>query len=122
MKRFACSLTLCFCLALPYAASAGSGENAPEGAVPEEAAPLFDFFERLLQDFMSDLTPQLRELERGFAEIEPELDTLLDRLRGMAQYHPPEMLPNGDIIIRRRAPDDAPDQSEDASPLDPFEL
>lgn len=83
--------------------------------------------ERMLRDFMTEAEPQLRELERGLTELEPELDRFLGQMRDMTQYHPPEVLPNGDILIRRRQPEElSPDTppEADASPEaeTPFEL
>lgn len=37
-------------------------------------------------------------------EVEPALDDLGDLLDNLDAYHPPEVLPNGDIIIRRKTP------------------
>lgn len=95
-----------------------------------EEAPvlLMDLFDRLLRGFITEIEPQMRELERGFSSLEPELQRFLDEMRGMTQYHPPEVLPNGDILIRRRAqsaPEEAPEPQEEekAAPSgDPFEL
>jgi hypothetical protein len=108
---------LALCIALP--AHAQDDPPAGEG--------LFSFMERMLRDFMTEAEPQLREFERGLTRIEPELNQFLDRMRDMTRYHPPEVLPNGDILIRRRQPehdapgDDIPPDAEDA-PSDPFEL
>jgi len=47
----------------------------------------------------------LRLFMRGLMEeMEPALDELNNFLENIDAYHPPEMLPNGDIIIRRRTP------------------
>lgn len=105
------------CFALP----AHAQEDPPAGE------GLFPFMERFLRDFMTEAEPQLRELERGLTELEPELDRFLGRMRDMTQYHPPEVLPNGDILIRRRQPEEStpdPSPEEDAIPEDeaPFEL
>lgn len=43
-------------------------------------------------------------LEGLLAEIEPRLSQLETALGELNAYHPPEMLPNGDIIIRRKDP------------------
>lgn len=108
---------LIFALALPVQA-----QDAPPAG-----DGLFSLMERLLRDFMSEAEPQLREFERGLTEMEPELNELLDRMRDLTRYHPPEILPNGDILIRRRQPDegapddDSPSDTQDA-PLVPFEL
>ncbi len=93
----------------------------------EEApsVPLFEFFERMLRGFMTEIEPQMRDLERGFEALEPELQAFLERLRGMAQYHPPEVLPNGDILIRRREAEEVPPEDEEVdggSEILPFEL
>ncbi|MEM9972867.1 MAG: hypothetical protein AAF771_01705 [Pseudomonadota bacterium] len=41
-------------------------------------------------------------LEGLMAEMEPALKGFADTLRGIEGYHAPEVLPNGDIIIRRK--------------------
>ena len=37
-------------------------------------------------------------------EIEPALEEMEGLLENLDAYHPPEVLPNGDIIIRRKNP------------------
>lgn len=51
----------------------------------------------------------LRELMK---EVEPALNGLRDSLSGFEGYHAPEVLPNGDIIIRRKTPLDVAPQGE----------
>ncbi|RZW05784.1 MAG: hypothetical protein EX266_08435 [Rhodobacteraceae bacterium] len=47
----------------------------------------------------------LRLFMQGFmAEMEPALEDLEGFLDNLNAYHPPEVLPNGDIIIRRKTP------------------
>lgn len=47
----------------------------------------------------------LRLFMQGFmAEMEPAIDDLELFLQDLNAYHPPEVLPNGDIIIRRKTP------------------
>ncbi|MEM6463990.1 MAG: hypothetical protein AAF724_18945 [Pseudomonadota bacterium] len=42
---------------------------------------------------------------QGFiAEMEPAIDGFQGFLQDFNAYHPPEVLPNGDIIIRRKSP------------------
>jgi len=50
----------------------------------------------------------------------PAFGELMGKIDDLSVYHPPEMLPNGDIILRRKAPldPDAPDQP----PLDEGEI
>ena len=53
-------------------------------------------------DLLSEAT---RLLLRGLAgEIEPALRELEEAFDDWNGYHPPEILPNGDIIIRRKQP------------------
>jgi len=109
MKQFA-ALLITLCLVAPAAAQ----DDPPAGE------GLFSFMERMLRDFMTEAEPQLRQLERGLTELEPELNRFLDRMRDMTQYYPPEILPNGDILIRRRQLEEgAPEDMPEASPEGP---
>ena len=45
-------------------------------------------------------------------EMEPALEEMEGFLNNLDAYHPPEVLPNGDIIIRRKRPDPAEPQGE----------
>ena len=126
------SITSAFILfgALAEPVSAQTGPMPPAQDEPQQDAPtpFADLFERLLRGFLSEAEPQLRELERGFSALEPEIQRFLDELRGMTQYHPPEILPNGDILIRRREDTppledhSAPNGDADPPSLAPFEL
>ncbi len=53
-----------------------------------------------------DLLSQGMQLffEGLMSEMEPALRGLEDAINDWGAYHPPEVLPNGDIIIRRRTP------------------
>lgn len=45
-------------------------------------------------------------IERLLKELTPEFERLKDEIEALDRYDPPEILPNGDIIIRRkRAPE-----------------
>ena len=48
-------------------------------------------------------------MEGLMQELAPALEGLRDGLEDLNAYHPPEMLPNGDIIIRRKTPLDEED-------------
>lgn len=64
----------------------------------------------------SDVGRGLSMLEEGvglmlqglLSEIEPRLSQLEEALGELNAYHPPEILPNGDILIRRRTPVEPP--------------
>lgn len=73
------------------------------------------FMEGLLQEMepalegLSDLGPTLQ----GFVqEMGPALAELMEEVKDWSAYHPPEILPNGDIILRKKTPEasDGPTQ------------
>ncbi len=54
-----------------------------------------------------------------FEEMGPAFASILDEVKDWSQYHPPEILPNGDIIIRRKAEPDGKDEtSRPSGPTD----
>jgi len=89
-----------------------------EQAQNEQAPSLMErgaqmFLEGLLQemqpalDDLQDLADDMQPALRGFVEhMGPALRDLMDEVEDWSVYHPPEILPNGDIILRRRTPDD----------------
>ena len=73
------------------------------------AAPAFaqDTPEPEGRDLMSEA---LRLFMRGLLqEMEPAMDDFSALLDNLDAYHAPEVLPNGDIIIRRKTPLDPED-------------
>ncbi len=65
-------------------------------------------------DLLSEGTRLL--MEGLMQELAPALEGLREGLDDLSVYHPPEMLPNGDIIIRRKTP------LEEENPEDGVEL
>ena len=66
------------------------------------AAPAVAQEEERGRDLMAEA---LRLFMQGFmAEMEPAIEDLEGFLKDFNAYHPPEVLPNGDIIIRRKTP------------------
>ncbi len=63
----------------------------------QEGPPLEDE----LRDFFGELTTPLL----------PLIDDLAGQLRDLSAYHAPEILPNGDILIRKRRPEDEPPEN-----------
>ena len=58
-----------------------------------------------LSEGMDLLSEGTKLLLRGLmGEIEPALRELEGALQDLNAYYPPEVLPNGDIIIRRKTP------------------
>ena len=77
--------------------------------------------QRGLQLFMDGLRQEMEPALEGLEGLGPEMlgflremgpafSALLDEIKDWTAYHPPEILPNGDIIIRRKTPEEmAPD-------------
>ncbi len=124
MKQF---LVPVFVLALVAGPSAA--QNAEEGGdLMERGLQLF--FEGLREE-MSPALENMRKLadEYGPAmfsfmeEMGPALGEMLDQVRDWSAYHPPEILPNGDIIMRKktdRAPKPVPEKSDPVPKDDPL--
>lgn len=84
----------------------------------EEGAKLF------FRGLMSEMEPALDEMERTLREMQPlmqdfvtqmgpALRDIMEKVDDWTQYDPPVMLPNGDILIRRKTP-----LTPDAAPPD----
>lgn len=61
----------------------------------DELDPAF----RELQDLAEEMEPALRSFGE---EMGPALRELMGQVKDWSNYEPPEMLPNGDIILRRK--------------------
>ena len=101
MKLIATSLLFTLSLTLPA--------NADDGTKQ-------DWFEKLGEGFSGELKENLLEQFQDLAEeMKPLMEDLSQRFDGVTGYHPPEVLPNGDIIIRRKENQNPPnDVIEDA--------
>ena len=87
--------------------------SAPAGAEEDGQDLLERGAQMLLEGLMREIEPALEDLQdlrdkmtpalRGFvAEMGPALAELLEKVEDWSAYHPPELLENGDIIIRRK--------------------
>lgn len=114
MRHSIPALLVSLLLAFPVAAQ----EQPPkEGlSLMQEGARLFmrgilDEMEPALDDLRglsAEMEPALRQFVQDMA---PALQDLMGKIDDITRYHPPEILPNGDIIMRRK-----PEPSE---PVDP---
>ena len=118
MKHYiAIAATLATVLATPITAQEDDGRS-----LMERGAELF--FEGLSQEMapaLNDLRGMAEEfgpsMKEFFEEMGPGLARILDEVKDWSMYHPPEILPNGDIIIRRKA--DPEDEDADEAELPP---
>ena len=125
MRQIACALVLA-ALASPAAAQDDEGPS-----LMEEGARLF------FRGLMTEMEPAMRDFsdfadEAGPAmqlflqEMGDGLRTIIATVDDLRNYQPPEFLPNGDIVIRRKpdAPTWMPPDLQDgrADPEDEVEL
>jgi hypothetical protein len=72
-------------------------------------------FRRMLEQFSEESQAFLKE---WIEEISPMMESLREKVDDLSNYEAPEVLPNGDIIIRRK-PDVPPDDTpQDAPPAE----
>ena len=108
MKRMIFPLAICAALAGPVAAQTVDPDTGQQDMA--EGADLLERGARLfLRGLMDELEPTFKELSDS---VEPALRQLLELVEDFDAYHPPERLPNGDIIIRRKTPLDGPEGDE----------
>ena len=46
----------------------------------------------------------MQDMQRAITEMQPALNDLLAMMGDVTNYHAPEMLENGDIILRHKTP------------------
>ncbi|MDJ0823215.1 MAG: hypothetical protein QNJ09_15580 [Paracoccaceae bacterium] len=105
MKQFAP-----FLIALSLSTTPALAQEQEEGlSLMERGAQLF--FRGLMDEMepvLDGLEGMAREMEpalRDFAQqMGPALRDLMDEVEDWSAYHPPEVLPNGDIILRKKTP------------------
>ncbi len=107
MKRIILPLVLATSLAAPLHAQEGDVDTGL--SLMEEGAKLF--FRGIMEEMepaMEDLRGLADDMEpalRSFVDdMGPALAELLNKIGDLSVYHPPEVLPNGDIILRRKTP------------------
>lgn len=104
MKQIATSTALALLLAT--GPTVAQDETPPDNPELAEGAELLNRgFQLLLEGLANEIEPMAQEWSEGWAE-------LVEKFSDMQVYHPPEVLPNGDIIIRRRIPLDPPAPGE----------
>lgn len=56
----------------------------------------------LFKGLMSGMEPAMADMGRALTEMEPALRDMMAMMGDISNYNAPEMLENGDIIIRRK--------------------
>ncbi len=96
-----------FALTITLASAAQAEEDPPGLSLMERGAQMF------LEGILKEMEPAMEDLQgladdmgpalQQFAdEMGPKLSELMSEIEDWSVYQPPEVLPNGDIIIRRK--------------------
>ena len=97
-------------LALTSAPAQAQDEERGLSLMERGAQMFLDGIMREMEPAMKDLQGLAEEMEpalRGFLdEMGPAFAELLGQIEDFSAYHAPEMLPNGDIILRKKRPDE----------------
>ncbi len=105
MRQYiACLALVTFCASPLAAETPVVPEPEDDGfSLMEEGAKLF------MRGIMSEMEPALDEMGKALDQVEPSLRALEPKLRelmalvgDLQNYHAPEKLPNGDILMRRK--------------------
>ena len=74
--------------------------------VPDDREDGLSLLERgmklLFEELLQEMEPALGEMAEAMKELEPMARELARMIGDVRNYEPPEQLPNGDIIIRRK--------------------
>jgi len=99
MKQIA-AVTIAACLALsPLAAEEKNPGEVEQGlSLLEQGSRLF------MRGLITEMGPALDGLKGMAGEVAPMFEELQEMIGDFTNFHLPEVLPNGDIIIRRKAP------------------
>ena len=101
-------IALLYSLAAPVAAEDDNPERLMERGTQMFLEGLLQRMQPTINDLQglaAELGPQL---DAFLTEMGPALQGLLEQVEDWSAYHPPEVLENGDIIIRRKEPKTPP--------------
>lgn len=113
------AFALVACLSVTPALAQQAEKAPPQGDMKEGLSLL----ERGARLFMKGLAEEMEPAMRDLAEnIQPAMRELLRLVDDFNAYEMPEMLPNGDIIIRRKPDHPRPAPLQDPAPGGEIEL
>lgn len=105
MRVFVKTFALC-----AFCASASAAQEEDGSSLMERGAQQF------LEGLLQEMEPAWRELQGFMDAMGPAMIELMDEVKDWSAYEPPEILENGDIIIRRKpdqpGPEAGPDQDQ----------
>lgn len=86
---------------------------AQQSDVEEGSDLLQEGAKLLLRGLMAEIEPELGDMAQAWEDAAPQIQSLMQMIGDIRNYHAPEMLPNGDILIRKKTPAEI---AQDASP------
>lgn len=118
--RMMFTLPVILMLGVTPVAAQNAAEDEGRSLMQEGARMFWEGIRREMGPALDTLRGQAEEMEpalRDFVEdMAPALRDLMDKAGDLSAYHAPEVLPNGDIILRRKTPEgdeDAPAPEND---------
>jgi hypothetical protein len=96
-------IPLLICMSMPPALAQDAGPQL-SGDVDNGVSLMQEGAKLLLKGLMSNMEPAIKDMGRAITDLQPALNDLLAMMGDVTRYHAPEMLDNGDIIIRRKTP------------------
>lgn len=87
---------------------------APEAEAEDGPSLMERGLALFFEGFQQELEPALEGMGDALTEMKPAMDSMMGMIDDMTNYQMPEMLENGDIIIRRKP--DAPPVEPPATP------
>jgi hypothetical protein len=95
-------LALLGLLVLPLSPALAEGQSSSD--VEQGMSLLEQGAQMMMRGMMAEMEPSLNEMADAFAQAQPVLRDLVGMMKNLNDYHPPEMMPNGDIILRHKLP------------------
>ncbi|GFE48449.1 hypothetical protein So717_02020 [Roseobacter cerasinus] len=99
-------------MGLVICAAAAAPLSAEEDAPP---SPMERGMQQFLEGLLQDMEPAFDSMRGFMQQMGPALMDLMDQVEDWSAYEAPEILPNGDIIIRRKPEQETP-PDEDMPP------
>ena len=82
--------------------------------------------EMFLRGLMAEVGPEIGQMQDALKTMQPEFEKLITLMGDFQNYETPERLPNGDILIRRKAgappPADLPGAKDSPPPAGGIDL
>ncbi len=116
MRRILIMCAACAAIAVPAHGQEDSGKSLMERGAELFLEGLRQEMEPTLDDLRSLADQFGPALQSFMQEMGPALAELATQVQDWSRYETPEMLPNGDIIIRKKPPQDTPETPEPSDP------